>query len=95
MKVPGPSLTNANCHSDICPGKNCPGDICPYQEYLSRHRPNLDETLKVASREHPEQADTCPGNICPGGRITNSTQLRQMARGNPIPTQFLGNFIPT
>ena len=29
MQVPGPSLTDANCHSDIFPGNLCPGDICP------------------------------------------------------------------
>ena len=31
----GPSLTDANCHCDIWPGKNCLGDICSYQGYVS------------------------------------------------------------
>ena len=30
----GPSLTDVNCHGDICPGNICQGDICPYQKYL-------------------------------------------------------------
>ena len=25
----GPSLTDTNCHRDICQGNICPGDICP------------------------------------------------------------------
>ena len=41
----GPSLTDANCHSDICPGNICPGNICPYQEYLSCYWPNFDQTF--------------------------------------------------
>ena len=32
-----------------------PGDVCPYQQYLSCDWLNLDETLKVGSREHIEQ----------------------------------------
>ena len=38
----GPFLTYSNCHNDICSG-----NICPYQEYLSCHWPDFDETLKV------------------------------------------------
>ena len=40
----GPSLTNANCHGDICLGNICPGDIIPYQQYLSCYWPNFDPT---------------------------------------------------
>ena len=29
----GPSLTDVNCHGDICPGHIWPGDICPYQQF--------------------------------------------------------------
>ena len=46
----GPSLTNANCWSDICPGNICPCDICLYQEYLSCYLIDFDQTLKVGSR---------------------------------------------
>ena len=41
----GPSLTDFNCHDDICPGNICPGDLCPYQEYLSCHWPDFETSL--------------------------------------------------
>ena len=31
----GPSLTDANCHGDICQSNIYPGDMYPYQDYLS------------------------------------------------------------
>ena len=40
-----PFLTDANPHSDLCPGNICPGNICPYQEYLSCYWPNFDQTF--------------------------------------------------
>ena len=54
----GPSLTDANCHSDICPGNICPGDICPYQEYLSCYSTHLDETLNIGSWDHLDRIPT-------------------------------------
>ena len=51
----GPSV---NCQDDICPGNTCPSNICPYQEYLSCHWPNFDQTLKVGSSDHLEQIST-------------------------------------
>ena len=48
----GPSLTDSNCHSDICPGNICPGDICPYQEYLNCYWSDFDQTLKVGFWNH-------------------------------------------
>ena len=47
-----PSLTDANCHSDIFPGDICPSDICPYQEYLSYCLPHFDQTLKLGFWDH-------------------------------------------
>ena len=41
----GPSLTDANYHSNICPGNICPGNICPHQEYFSYCWPNFDQTI--------------------------------------------------
>ena len=41
----GPSLTDANYHSKICPGNICPGNICPHQEYFSYCWPNFDQTI--------------------------------------------------
>ena len=41
----GPSLTDANCHGDLCTGKICPGDIYPNQEYLGCSLPNFDQTF--------------------------------------------------
>ena len=63
----GPSLTDADCHGDICPGNICPynichGNICPYQEYLSCHKPNFDQTLNVGSRDHLEHIPTVTKN---------------------------------
>ena len=43
----GPSLTDANCHGDICQSNICPGDICPYQDYLSCHWPNFDQAFGI------------------------------------------------
>ena len=47
----GTSQTDSNYQVDICPGNICPADICPYQEYLSCHWPNFDETWKVDSKK--------------------------------------------
>ena len=52
------SLTDANCHGDICPGNICPDKIGPCQDYLSCYWPDFDKTLKVASWEHLEQIST-------------------------------------
>ena len=54
----GPYLTDANSHSDICPGNICPGDIYPHQQYLSCYWHDLDQTLKAGSWEHLEQIPT-------------------------------------
>ena len=35
-----PSLIEANCHGDLCPG-----NICPYQQYLSYCWSNFDQTF--------------------------------------------------
>ena len=43
----GPSLTDANCHSDICKRNICPGNICPYQNDLSCYWPNFDQVLRA------------------------------------------------
>ena len=48
----GTSQTDSNYQVDICPGNICPADICPYQEYLSCHWPNFDETWKVYSKKN-------------------------------------------
>ena len=58
-----------------CPHNICPGNICPYQQYLSCHWPNFDQTLNKWSLEHIQQITTvtttfvktniCPGDICP------------------------------
>ena len=37
----GPSLTDANCHGDICQTNICLGHICPYQEYVAQFWPNI------------------------------------------------------
>ena len=39
-----PSLTDAKCQVNVCPGA-----ICPYQEYLSCYWPDFNKTLKVSS----------------------------------------------
>ena len=54
----GPSLTDAICHWDICPGNICTGDICPYKEYLRCCWPDFDQTLKVGSWNHLSQMPT-------------------------------------
>ena len=54
----GTSRTDSNYQVDICPGNICPGDICPYQEYLSCYWPDVDQTLKVGSRNHLQQMPT-------------------------------------
>ena len=41
-RLRGPSWTDSNCHSDICPG-----NICPYKEYLSCYWPNFDQTFRT------------------------------------------------
>ena len=51
----GPSLTDANCHGDICPcsicpGNICPGDICPYQIYISLYWPDFPQTQPFQPR---------------------------------------------
>ena len=61
----GPSLTDANCRSDIFTGNICPSDICPYQEYLSCCLPYFDQTLKVGCWDANCHGKICPGNICP------------------------------
>ena len=48
----GPSLTDAKCQVNICPGNICPGNICPYQVYLSCYRPKFDETSITDSNYH-------------------------------------------
>ena len=48
----GPSLKDANHHGHICPGKIYPGDICSYQQHLSSHWLDFDETLKLGSWEN-------------------------------------------
>ena len=47
-----PSITDANCHGNICSVNICPGNNCPYQEYLSCYWSDFDQTLKVSSRDH-------------------------------------------
>ena len=49
---------SVNCQDDICPGNTCPSNICLYQEYLSCHWPDFDQTLKVGSLDHLEQIST-------------------------------------
>ena len=54
----GPFLTYSNCHYDIFSGNICPCDICPYQEYLSCHWPDFDQTLKVGPWDHLKHIPT-------------------------------------
>ena len=54
----GPFLTYSNCHYDIFSGNICPCDICPYQEYLSCHWPDVDQTLKVGPWDHLKHIPT-------------------------------------
>ena len=54
----GPIWTYSNFHNHICSGNICPCDICPYQEYLSSHKPDFDQTLKVGSWDHLEHIPT-------------------------------------
>ena len=49
----GTSLTDANCHGDICPG-----DICQYQECFSCYWLDFDQTLNDGSWEHLAQFPT-------------------------------------
>ena len=39
----GPSWTDSNCSSDICPDNIRPSYICPYQEYFSCCWPDLEK----------------------------------------------------
>ena len=39
------SLTNINCHCDICQGSICLGNNCPYQDYFIYYWSNLDQTF--------------------------------------------------
>ena len=54
----GPIWTYSNFQNDICSGNICPCDIYPYQEYLSCHKPDFDQTLKVGSWDHLEHIPT-------------------------------------
>ena len=54
----GPFLTYSNCPYDIFSGNICPSDICPYQEYLSCHWPDFDQTLKVGPWDHLKHIPT-------------------------------------
>ena len=45
----GQSLTDANCHGDICPSNICLCGNCSYQDYLSCYWPDFDQTLKICS----------------------------------------------
>ena len=53
QRVLGTYTTDYNCHHDIYPG-----NICPYQQYLSCHLSDLDQTLKKWSLEHIQQFTT-------------------------------------
>ena len=58
-----PSITDANCHGNICSVNICPDNNCPYQEYLSCYWTDFDETLKASSWEHLEQIPTVTGTF--------------------------------
>ena len=49
----GPSSTDVNCHSGICPGNIWPDNICPYWQHLSFYCcTNFDQPLEVGFLDH-------------------------------------------
>ena len=85
----GPIWTYSNFQNDICSGNICPCDICPYQEYLSCHKPDFDQTLKVGSWDHLEHIPTVT-KIQPKKFCGNKFSTKKIFQQNKIwPKRYL------